>query len=143
MSLNKVTLIGNLGADPDCAYTPSGNAVANMRLATNQRWKDKQGDVHEVTEWHRLVAFGKLAELCREYLRKGRQIYAEGRLQTRQWEDRDGNKRYTTEIVLGRVEFLGSAKAPEKMVDENETQDASEHPSSFKDDNFSPPTLGE
>lgn len=103
-SLNKVTLIGNLGADPDVRFTGSGQAVANLRLATTEKWKDG-----EKTEWHRVVVFGKQAETCKEYLTKGRQIYVEGRLQTRQWDDKDGNKRYTTETIAQRVLFLGKA----------------------------------
>jgi len=102
-SLNKVTLIGNLGADPEVRFTGSGKQVANLRIATTEKWS-----TGEQTEWHRVVVFGKQAETCKEYLSKGRQVYIEGRLQTRQWDDRDGNKRYTTEIVAQRVLFLGS-----------------------------------
>jgi len=105
-SLNKVILIGHLGADPEVRFTGSGAAVANLRMATTEKW---QGG--ERTEWHKIVVFGKQAETCKEYLSKGRQVYIEGRLQTRQWEDKDGNKRYTTETVAQRVLFLG--KAPE------------------------------
>lgn len=106
-SLNKVILIGNLGADPEVRFTGSGQAVANMRIATTEKWTsgEKSG---EQTEWHKIVVFGKQAENCKQYLAKGRQIYVEGRLQTRQWDDRDGNKRYTTEVVAQRVLFLGS-----------------------------------
>jgi single-strand DNA-binding protein len=107
-SVNKVILIGHLGADPEIRYTPSGQPVANFRLATSESWNDKQGQRQERTEWHRIVAWGKLAELCGEYLAKGRQVYVEGRLQTRQWEDRDGNKRTTTEIQANQITFLGS-----------------------------------
>jgi single-strand DNA-binding protein len=106
-SVNKVILIGNLGADPEVRYTPSGAPVANFRIATSDNWTDKQGQRQERTEWHRIVAWGKLAELCGEYLSKGRQVYVEGRLQTRQWDDRDGNKKYTTEIVANQITFLG------------------------------------
>ena len=105
--INKVILIGNLGADPEVRYTQSGSPVANLRIATSERWTSKDGQPQERTEWHRIVTFGRLAEHCRDYLAKGRQIYAEGRLQTRQWEDKDGNKRYTTEIVAQTVQFLG------------------------------------
>ncbi len=105
--VNKVIIIGNLGADPELRYTPSGQAVANFRVATSESWQDKQGQKQERTEWHRIVAWGKLAELVVEYLKKGRQAYIEGKLQTRQWDDRDGNKRYTTEIVANTVQFLG------------------------------------
>lgn len=106
--VNKVLLIGNLGADPDLRYIPSGAAVCEMRLATNESWKDKAGQKQERTEWHRIVVWGQRAELCAQYLSKGRQVYIEGRLRTRSWEDRDGNTRYTTEIVATDVQFLGS-----------------------------------
>jgi len=100
-------LIGNLGRDPEVRYTGSGAAVANFTLATNEVWTNKEGRREEHTEWHRIVVFGKTAEVCREYLKKGRQVYLEGRLQTRQWEDREGNKRTTTEIVASNIVFLG------------------------------------
>ncbi len=100
-------LIGNLGQDPETRYTPSGQAVANFSIATTEKWNNKQsGQPEEKTEWHRIVVWGKLAELCREYLAKGRTVYIEGRLQTRSWDDKDGNKRYTTEIVAQTVQFL-------------------------------------
>src|SRR5688500_16541126 len=108
-SLNKVFLIGNLGADPEVRYTPSGQAVANFRIATTDVWNDKSGERQERTEWHRIVVWGKQAEHCGEYLRKGRAVHVEGRLQTREWDDKNtGQKRYTTEIVADRVTFLGS-----------------------------------
>ncbi|AKU92154.1 Single-stranded DNA-binding protein [Vulgatibacter incomptus] len=104
-----MTLLGNLGADPEIRYTPGGQAVANFRLATTDSWADKgSGQKQERTEWHRVVVWGKLAELCGEYLKKGRQCYVEGRLQTREWQDKDGQKRFTTEIVANQVVFLGS-----------------------------------
>jgi single-strand DNA-binding protein len=103
--VNKVTLIGNLGADPEIRYTQSGAAVANLRLATTETWK-KEGVKEEITEWHRVVAFGRLAEICGEYLSKGSKVYIEGRIQTRKWEDRDGNTRYTTEIVAREMKML-------------------------------------
>ena len=106
-SVNKVILIGRLGADPEVRYTPAGMPVANFRIATSENWNDKQGQRQERTEWHRIVVWGKLAELCGQYLAKGRQIYVEGRIQTRQWEDRDKNKRFTTEIQAREVTFLG------------------------------------
>lgn len=105
-SLNKVILIGNLGADPEVRYTGSGQPVANFNIATTEKW---QGG--ERTEWHKVVVFGKQAENCKEYLSKGRQVYVEGRLQTRQWDDKNGNKRYTTEVIALRVLFLGGAPA--------------------------------
>ncbi len=108
-SVNKAILIGNLGRDPEIRYTQSGMAVANFTLATNESWSDKEsGERRERTEWHRIVVFGKMGETCGKYLSKGRQVYVEGRIQTREWEDRDGNKRYTTEIVASDVRFLGN-----------------------------------
>lgn len=109
-SLNRVLLIGNLGADPELSYTPSGTAKATMRMATHEVWTNKSGEKGERTEWHRLIAWGRLAEICGEYLTKGRQIFIEGRLQTRSWEDRDGNKRWTTEIVANNMQMLGSPR---------------------------------
>jgi single-strand DNA-binding protein len=106
MSVNKAIIVGNLGADPEVRYTQSGTAVANMRIATNERWKDKSGQQQERTEWHRVVVFGNQAENCGKYLEKGRQVYVEGRIQTNEWTDNDGNTRYTTEIVAQSVQFL-------------------------------------
>ena len=106
-SINKVILVGNLGRDPEVRYTQNGNAVANLNLATNEVWNDKSGQRQERTEWHRIVVWGKQAEIAKEYLTKGRQIYVEGSLQTRQWEDKDGQKRYTTEIRCQRFLMLG------------------------------------
>jgi single-strand DNA-binding protein len=105
--VNKVILIGNLGADPEVRFTPSGQAVANFRIATSESWNDKSGQKQERTEWHRIVVWGKLAELCGEYLKKGRQCYVEGRLQTREWTDKEQKKNYTTEVVANQVVFLG------------------------------------
>lgn len=105
--VNKVILIGNLGRDPEVRFTPSGQAVANFTIATNDSWTDKQGQKQERTEWHRIVVWGKLAELCGEYLSKGRQCFVEGRLQTREWTDKEGKKNYTTEVVAQTVQFLG------------------------------------
>ena len=108
-SVNKVILVGNLGGDIELRYTPGGTAVGNLRIATTETWTDKNsGERREQTEWHRVVLWGKQAETLKSYLEKGRQIYVEGRLQTRQWEDRDGNKRYTTEVRSDRVVLLGS-----------------------------------
>lgn len=105
--VNKVILIGRLGSDPEVRYTSAGGAVANFNMATNESWTDKSGQKQERTEWHRIVVWGKLAELCGQYLSKGRQAFVEGRLQTRDWADKDGVKRYTTEIVAQTVQFLG------------------------------------
>ena len=106
--VNKVILVGHLGKDPEVRYTPSGQPVANFNIATSESWNDKAGQRQERTEWHRIVVWGKQAELCGEYLAKGRLVYIEGKLQTREWNDRDGNKRYTTEIICSQVNFLGS-----------------------------------
>ncbi|MBI4511063.1 MAG: single-stranded DNA-binding protein [Deltaproteobacteria bacterium] len=105
--VNKVILIGNLGADPELRYTPSGQAVCDLRMATNEAWTDKNGQKQERTEWHRVVFWGKPAEILKQYLAKGRQLYVEGRLQTRSWEDKEGNKRYSTEIIGTDFMFLG------------------------------------
>jgi len=106
--INKVILIGNLGNDPETRYTSGGAAVANVSLATSESWKDREsGEQQERTEWHRVVFFGRLAEIVSEYLRKGSQIYVEGRLQTRKWQDKDGNDRYTTEVVANEMQMLG------------------------------------
>jgi single-strand DNA-binding protein len=107
MSINKVILIGRLGQDPELKYTPSGSAVCNFSLATSESWADKSGQKQEKTEWHRIVVWGKLAELCNQYLAKGRQAFVEGSLQTRSWEGKDGQKRYTTEINARNIQFLG------------------------------------
>jgi single-strand DNA-binding protein len=107
--INKVILIGNLGDDPEVRYTSGGAAVANIRLATTESWKDREtGEQQDRTEWHRVVFFGRLAEIVSEYLKKGSQIYVEGRLQTRKWQDKEGNDRYTTEIVANEMQMLGS-----------------------------------
>jgi single-strand DNA-binding protein len=106
-SVNKVIVLGNLGSDPQVKFTPSGQAVCNFSVATTDKWDDKSGQKQERTEWHRIVVWGKLAELCGQYLKKGRQAYVEGRLQTREWQDKDGNKRQTTEVVASQVQFLG------------------------------------
>lgn len=106
--INKVILVGNLGADPEVRYTAGGSAVANVRLATAESWRDREsGEQQERTEWHRVVFFGRLAEIVEQYLRKGSQVYVEGRLQTRKWADRDGNEKFTTEIVANDMQMLG------------------------------------
>ena len=106
--LNKVTLIGRLGGDPEVRYMPAGGAVANITLATNFRWRDKSGERKESTEWHRVVFFNRLAEIAGEYLKKGGQVYVEGRLQTRKWQSQDGQDRYTTEIIATEMHMLDS-----------------------------------
>ena len=106
-SVNKVILVGNLGRDPEIRYMPSGDAIANFSIATTDTWKDKNGDKQERTEWHRVAMFGKLAGIAGEYLKKGSQVYIEGRLQTRKWTDSGGQERATTEIVADRMQMLG------------------------------------
>ena len=107
-SVNKVILIGNLGADPESRFLPSGDAVANIRIATTEVWKDKGGEKQEHTEWHRISFFGKLAQVAGEYLKKGSPVYVEGRIRTRKWQDKEGQDRYSTEIVADRMQLLGS-----------------------------------
>src|SRR5579872_7404952 len=106
-SVNKAILIGNLGADPELRYTPSGSAVTELRIATTEKWTGKDGEKKEETEWHRVVVWTKQAENCAKYLKKGRPVYVEGRIRTRNWEDKEGQKRYMTEIVADKVQFLG------------------------------------
>lgn len=108
--VNKAILVGNLGRDPELRYTQNGQAVVNFTLATSENWTDKSGEKVERTEWHRVVVWGKLGELCAQYLSKGRTVYVEGRIQTREWEDKDGNKRHTTEINAQTVQFLGGPR---------------------------------
>ncbi len=108
MSVNKVILVGNLGKDPELRYTPSGTAVATFSLATTERYKDRDGNRQEKTEWHNIVAWRQLAEICGKFLHKGKQVYIEGKIQTRTYDDRDGNKRYITEIVVDQMQMLGS-----------------------------------
>ena len=105
--VNKVILVGNLGNDPEVRYMPNGNAVANLSLATSESWKDQQGQVQERTEWHRLTMYKRLAEIAGEYLKQGSQIYVEGKLQTRKWQDQQGQDKYTTEIIVDQMQMLG------------------------------------
>jgi len=107
MSVNKVILIGHLGKDPEVRYMPNGEAVANVSIATSENWKDKSGEKQEKTEWHNLVFYKRLAEIVGEYLKKGSQIYVEGRLQTRKWQTKEGQDRYTTEIIVNEMKMLG------------------------------------
>ncbi len=109
--VNKVILVGNLGSDPEVRYTQSGTAVANFNVATNESYKNREGELVEKTEWHRIVAWSRLAEICAEYLKKGEKVYIEGSLQTRQWEDKDGNTKYTTEIKAAEMMMLGDGGA--------------------------------
>ena len=116
-TVNKVILIGRLGSDPELRYTPNGDAVANFRVATNRVWKDQEGNQQERTEWHRIVAWRRLAERCGEFLKKGSHVYIEGRLETRSWEGKNGNKRYVTEIIANQMQML-EAKGEVRAVEE-------------------------
>lgn len=107
MSLNKVLLLGRLGNNPEVRFTPGGQAVANFSVATSENWTDKSGEKQERTEWHRIVVWGKLGELCGQYLVKGQQCFIEGKVQTREWQDRDGQTKHTTEVMASAVQFLG------------------------------------
>jgi single-strand DNA-binding protein len=118
-SVNKVILIGNLGRDPEVRYTPSGTAVANFSLATTENWTNRDGQKESRTEWHRIVAWGRLGEICGEYLSKGSQVYIEGSIQTNEWEDQEGNKRKTSEIRAWRMQMLGSRAQAEPLSAES------------------------
>jgi single-strand DNA-binding protein len=120
-SVNKVILIGNLGRDPEVRYTPSGTAVANFSIATTENWTNKEGEQQSRTEWHRIEAWGRLGEICGEYLSKGRQVYIEGSLQTDEWEDQEGNKRQTTKIKAWKMQMLGSRGPAGPRQEENDT----------------------
>ncbi|MFH1624323.1 MAG: single-stranded DNA-binding protein [Pseudomonadota bacterium] len=120
MSVNKVILIGRLGADPEVRYTSDGVAVATFRMATTERWSNQKGEKEERTEWHRIVAWRRLGEICGEYLSKGKQVYIEGRLQTRSWEDKDGNKRWATEVIASNMQMLGSPAEQDKTKQDSE-----------------------
>ncbi|HKA44299.1 MAG TPA: single-stranded DNA-binding protein [Burkholderiales bacterium] len=126
-SVNKVILIGNLGRDPEVRYMPEGGAVTNISIATTDTWKDKSGEKQERTEWHRVAFFGRLAEIAGEYLKKGSQVYVEGALRTRKWQDKEGQERYTTEIVASEMRMLGRREGggAEPMVRETATATAS------------------
>lgn len=130
--INKAIIIGRLGADPEVRQVSSGNSVATLSVATSEKWTDRDGQAQERTEWHRVIAWGKLAEICGKFLAKGRQVYVEGRIQTRQWEDSQGQKRYTTEIVANTVQFLGSqqgARPDNYDNNDSEYQDFGPEPS--------------
>ena len=122
MSLNKVMIIGRLGADPEVKTLSSGNSLTTFSLATSENWKDKEGQKQEKTEWHRIVVWGKLAEICGKYLAKGREAYIEGKLQTRSWEDQQGQKRYTTEVVASNVQFIGGQSSQSNYQPNFESQ---------------------
>jgi single-strand DNA-binding protein len=128
MSINKVILVGRLGQDPELRYTQTGQAVCNFSVATPEHWTDKNGQKNERVEWHKVVVWGKLSELCSQYLSKGRQAYIEGKLQTSQWEDEKGNKRYTTEILAQNVQFLGDASQQNRQQNQNYNGNAQQNP---------------
>ena len=124
--INKVIVVGNLGADPDSRTMPSGNAVTNISVATSESWNDKEtGEKQEKTEWHRVVFFGRLAEIASDYLKKGSQVYVEGKLQTRKWEDKEGNERWTTEIVANQMQMLGERMSSGSSQSNNMDQSTS------------------
>src|SRR5512135_2466558 len=131
-SVNKVILIGNLGKDPEVRYMPSGDAITNITLATTDSWKDKNGAKQEKTEWHRVAFFGRLAEIAGEYLKKGSQVYVEGRLQTRKWQNKEGQDQYTTEIVANEMKMLGSRSGGGgnsfEVVDKGESRSSGSRP---------------
>lgn len=133
-SVNKVILVGRLGKDPEIRYTPSGTAVANFSMATEESYKDKSGEKQNSTTWHNIVAWARLAEICGEYLKKGSLVYIEGRLQTRSWDDRDGNKKYITEIVAQSMQMLGGKTSDKPARKENEPP--AYDPSSIPDDDI-------
>jgi len=126
-SVNKVIVLGNLGKDPELRHLPNGDAVCNFSLATTESWKDKDGNKQDKTEWHNVVIFRKLAEIAGEYLKKGRPVYIEGRLQTRKWQDKEGKDRYTTEIVADQMQMLGSRD------EEKEVAKPTQDPTGFED----------
>ena len=133
--INKVILIGNLGKDPEVRYMANGGAVCNVTLATTESWKDKQsGEQKDKTEWHNIVFYRRLAEIAGEYLRKGSQIYVEGRLQTRKWQDKNGNDRYTTEIIANEMQMLGSARGGGADFGASSSSQAAPAPASAMDD---------
>ena len=133
-SVNKVIIVGNLGNDPEMRYTPSGDAVANITVATTESWKDKaSGEKKEATEWHRVTMFKRLAEVAGQYLKKGSQVYIEGKLKTRKWQDKDGNDRYTTEINADDMKMLGSREASGRKEERKEEAPKGNKPK-FSDD---------
>lgn len=138
--INKVILVGNLGADPDTRYMPSGGAVTNLSIATSESWKDKQsGEQKERTEWHKVAMFGRLAEISAEYLRKGSQVYIEGKIRTRKWQDKDGNDRWTTEVIADEMQMLGGrggggAPARDDSYSQSSPPQKAAEPDDFDDD---------
>ena len=135
-SVNKAILIGNLGKDPEMRYLPSGEAVANLSIATTEKYKDRNGDPQEATEWHRVSFFGRMAEVCGQYLKKGSQVYVEGSIRTRKWQDQNGQDRYSTEIRGDRMQMLGGRSGPQTHDDPPQDKPATPAPSGtdFDDD---------
>ena len=135
--INKVILVGHLGKDPETRYMPSGSAVTNLRLATSESWKDKNsGDQQERTEWHSVAMFGRLAEIAAEYLRKGSQVYIEGKLRTRKWQDRDGNDRWTTEVIADEMQMLGGRGGGSAPMNQDPGPGSAPAPSGSGSDDF-------
>ncbi len=134
--INKVIIVGNLGADPDSRAMPSGNAVTNISVATSESWNDRDtGEKQEKTEWHRVVFFNRLAEIAAQYLKKGSQVYVEGKLQTRKWEDKEGNERWTTEVVANQMQMLGD-RMSNNMTSDNASSSQSSSDNDFSTDEF-------
>ena len=134
--INKVIIVGNLGADPDSRAMPSGNAVTNISVATSESWNDRDtGEKKEKTEWHRVVFFNRLAEIAAQYLKKGSQVYVEGKLQTRKWEDKEGNERWTTEVVANQMQMLGDRMSKD-MSNDNASSSQSSSDNEFSTDEF-------
>ena len=134
--INKVIIVGNLGADPDSRAMPSGNAVTNISVATSESWNDREtGEKQEKTEWHRVVFFNRLAEIAAQYLKKGSQVYVEGKLQTRKWEDKEGNERWTTEVVANQMQMLGDRMSND-MSNDNASSSQSSSNNDFSTDEF-------
>jgi len=134
--INKVIIVGNLGADPDSRAMPSGNAVTNISVATSESWKDREtGEKREKTEWHRVVFYNRLAEIAAQYLKKGSQVYVEGKLQTRKWDDKEGNERWTTEVVANQMEMLGD-RMSNNMTNDNASSSQSTSDNDFSTDDF-------
>ena len=134
--INKVIIVGNLGADPDSRAMPSGNAVTNISVATSESWNDREtGEKQEKTEWHRVVFFNRLAEIAAQYLKKGSQVYVEGKLQTRKWEDKEGNERWTTEVVGNQLQMLGDRMSND-MSNDNASSSQSSSDNDFSTDDF-------
>lgn len=132
MSVNKVILVGRLGKDPETRYMTNGEAVTNVSLATSERWNDKEGEQQERTEWHNLVFYRRLAEVAGEYLKKGSQVYIEGKLQTRKWQDKEGKDRYTTEVIVNEMQMLGSKSGSGEQRDDAEPARGNSKPAASK-----------